>query len=181
MFGLRYLALNLRSILCRIKRTPKNRTAPRIVTLIAFTAVASALSANAGDQLSLRAPMARYEAQFSAAGSLMLSSHNPAIGQSNPDAGVGQTVPQKDTTSPAWLESASPTVSYLEKQRTIHSRLAWIAGDNATSLRKKGQVQVGYGPVYYDSYYDKPMTIFEVKGTRVEEPGCGYVKISFSF
>jgi hypothetical protein len=149
--------------------------------LIALSLAIGNSATQAGEQLSLKVSMARYEAPFSPSASLTFPPYNPISAVVSPVA--VKELPEKDATPPAWMESESnsPKISYLEKHSAIRSRLSWIAGENSTPVRKNGQVQVGYGPVYYDSYYDKPMAIFEGKGTRVEEPGCGYVKISFTF
>jgi len=53
--------------------------------------------------------------------------------------------------------------------------------NNSGSNVALGRDLVGYGSVYYDNFYDKPMIFFEAKGTLIEEPGCGYLKMSFSF
>ncbi len=57
----------------------------------------------------------------------------------------------------------------------------WLVKDSSGGSVALGRLGLGYGSVYYDSFYDKPMVFFECKGTRVEEPGCGYLKMSFSF
>ena len=129
---------------------------------------------------SLNAVMAPYDAGansfFATAGSLSLAT-SIQIASAMADPRIGDRQSMSVSLKPAQC-------SYLVRSAAAHGHLIGFSADppdDNAALRHQRRLLVGYGPVYYDSYYDKPLPMFERQGTRLEEPGCGYVKFSFTF
>jgi hypothetical protein len=149
---------------------------------IAFSLVLSALPLCAGELPSLRSPMARYETGSQHYAPLTRPVPVPAATLDFAIACLPRAVFNiQDAGSSTLAETPALQFNphYLAKIPTRPHR--WLAKDRSSGSVGLGRFLVGYGSVYYDSFYDKPMVIFEGKGTRVEEPGCGYLKMSFSF
>jgi hypothetical protein len=131
---------------------------------------------------SLRSPMARYEtgsqhyAPVRPASSVALSAVDFSV------AALPRMVFNSEASTP--FNPSRPFSVQIDPRQLMKSpaqALRWLVKDSSGGRVALGRLGLGYGSVYYDSFYDKPMVFFECKGTRVEEPGCGYLKMSFSF
>lgn len=173
------LAGKIRSV-ASFQRALFPRVSARLSRVLAFSLALAAWSASSAELPSLKLAMARHEAGskpfFSPASPLM------TIARADDDSATIESR-LTDALRPLSLAISPARVSYLEKTVTARTRLAWFSVNSpeSTAPKRHRQVLLGYGAVYYDSYYDKLLPMFERKGTRVEEPGCGYVKISFNF
>src|SRR5581483_11026633 len=150
---------------------------------IVFSLVLSALPMIAGELPSLRSPMARYETG---------SQHYAPVTQPSsvgsaadfafaalPHATFNLTsADELPVSNPPATFAAQISASEFTKARTPVHHWLDVNGPGSVGM---GRFGFGYGSVYYDSFYGKPLVFFEGKGTRVEEPGCGYLKMSFTF
>jgi len=157
-----------------------------------FVAVATVLLSahgSAAEQPGLKLALARYETTTRFASIVRLTPPAftpPAFTPVQPDLTVPVRHPADLQSQPVVSSKAEPEnpslAEHLEKSELPgRLRLSWISSDNDQAPFKQGKIQVGYGPVYYDSSFNRTLVFFESKGTRTEEPTCGYVKISFRF
>jgi hypothetical protein len=93
-------------------------------------------------------------------------------------------VPQKsivETKKPSVNVSISPAPIYLEKKPLVEPANLFVrTGKNLRQEIRSGlraDLQVGFGQIFYD----KPVALDAHNGTRLQEPGCVFLKAHFRF